>query len=477
MSDSSFSLIALAVMVLMLTGMVVVFARRAPWFAPFRDPRIGELVAEVKVLRSRINALAEAQDRLLRRLEEADARSLERAGDQAVKLVLFDVDGTLIDSQHLIVAAMDGRLSARTTARRPRATRILSVVGLSLPQAFAMLAGDDPAFPAASFADAYKQAFFRLSADPAQQAPLFPGAKAVIDALARRDDVTLGLATGKSRRGVDRMLDLHGLEDVFATVQTADDHPSKPAPDMVLAAMAEAGAGADETVLLGDTTFDMEMTRAAGALPIGAGWGYHPAGGAERRPAPMSCSTTSPAFLPAFERLCDTRPTNYEQSSRPSRRSRRAGRSSTRCAPPSAPCGRNCPSASTPLSTVAEGEDGWAVRSTAARPKTPRGQPLAVPTRALAEALAAEWSAQGRGDRPRHHAADPAGQRHARRGGGRGQAAGRHRRDRQICRLRPRLLPRRRAGRAGGAAGRGVGPGARRSPASGWVPASCWPRA
>ncbi|KAA5603577.1 HAD-IA family hydrolase [Blastochloris sulfoviridis] len=222
-----------------------------------------------------------------------------------MKLVLFDVDGTLIDSQHLIVAAMEDAYRAHDRPP-PARNAILSVVGLSLPQAFAMLAGDDPAFPAESFADAYKQAFFRLSADPAQQAPLFPGARAVIDALAQRDGVTLGLATGKSRRGVDRMLDLHGLKDAFATVQTADDHPSKPAPDMVFAAMAEAGAGAAETVLLGDTTFDMEMTRAAGALPIGAGWGYHP-------PAALAAAGAHAvlddfaAFLPAFERLCDTK--------------------------------------------------------------------------------------------------------------------------------------------------------------------------
>jgi phosphoglycolate phosphatase len=193
-----------------------------------------------------------------------------------LKLVLFDVDGTLIDSQHLIVAAMTAAFDEHRRPAPPRAT-ILSVVGLSLPQAFAALSDGDPAFPALSFAEAYKRAFFQLSADPAQQAPLFPGAKAAIAALAGREDVALGLATGKSRRGVDRMLDLHGFRGVFATVQTADDHPSKPAPDMVLAAMAETGASAYDTVLLGDTTFDMEMTRAAGALPIGAGWGYHPA--------------------------------------------------------------------------------------------------------------------------------------------------------------------------------------------------------
>jgi phosphoglycolate phosphatase len=221
-----------------------------------------------------------------------------------LKLVLFDVDGTLVDSQHLIVAAMTAAFDEH---QRPAPSRagILAVVGLSLPQAFAALGEGDPAFPAASFAEAYKRAYFQLSSDPAQRAPLFPGAKAAIDVLARRDDIVLGLATGKSRRGVDRMLSLHGLEGVFATVQTADEHPSKPAPDMVLAAMAETGADAYDTVLLGDTTFDMEMTRAAGALPIGAGWGYHPPDALSEAGAHVVLDDFA-GFLPVLECVYET---------------------------------------------------------------------------------------------------------------------------------------------------------------------------
>lgn len=221
-----------------------------------------------------------------------------------MKLVLFDVDGTLVDSQHLIVAAMTAAFELHHRPTPPRQT-ILSVIGLSLPEAFAVLGGGDPAFPASSFAEAYKRAYFQLSSDPAQHAPLFPGARAVIEALSRRDDVVLGLATGKSRRGCDRMLDRHGLKGVFATVQTADEHPSKPAPDMVLAAMAETGADVLDTVLLGDTTFDMEMTLAAGALPIGAGWGYHPAVALSEAGAHIVLDDFA-GFLPAFEMLCET---------------------------------------------------------------------------------------------------------------------------------------------------------------------------
>ena len=94
--------------------------------------------------------------------------------------------------------------------------------------------------------------------------PLFPGADATLRRLAARDDVALGLATGKSRRGVAGMLDGQGWGSLLVTIQTADDAPSKPHPGMVLQAMAETGADPDATVVVGDTTFDIEMARAAG---------------------------------------------------------------------------------------------------------------------------------------------------------------------------------------------------------------------
>jgi phosphoglycolate phosphatase len=104
---------------------------------------------------------------------------------------------------------------------------------------------------------------------------LFPQAKETIAHLADLKEHLLGIATGKSRRGIDRLFDREGWHKSFATIQTADDHPSKPHPSMLLEAMRETGAAPASTVMVGDTSYDIEMARAAGACAIGVAWGYH----------------------------------------------------------------------------------------------------------------------------------------------------------------------------------------------------------
>ncbi|MCJ2007593.1 HAD-IA family hydrolase [Methylobacterium sp. J-092] len=192
-----------------------------------------------------------------------------------MKLVVFDVDGTLVDSQHLIVAAQVTAF-AENGLPAPSRAESLSVVGLSLPQAFRRLVGDDG--PVAELSESYKRAFNALRLDPDYEEPLFPGMGELIARLHARDDVRLGIATGKSRRGVDHLVAFNGWEGWFATTQTADDAPSKPDPAMLLQAMAEAGVGPSATVMVGDTSYDMAMAVAAGAAAIGVAWGYHPAG-------------------------------------------------------------------------------------------------------------------------------------------------------------------------------------------------------
>jgi phosphoglycolate phosphatase len=192
-----------------------------------------------------------------------------------MKLVIFDCDGTLVDSQHMIVAAMSQAYRAHGLPV-PQCEVLLSVVGLSLVEAFAKLGEGREAFPAESLADHYRDAFHAMRGPGAPVEPLYPGAAEAIAELAQRGDVVLGVATGKSQRGVRLVLGHHGLLEHFITIKTADDAPSKPHPEMVLAAMQDAGAEPENTIVVGDTAYDMEMARAAGASGIGVAWGYHP---------------------------------------------------------------------------------------------------------------------------------------------------------------------------------------------------------
>ncbi len=189
------------------------------------------------------------------------------------RLVIFDVDGTLIDSQNHIYAAMETAFSL-TGQILPARAEVLGIVGLSLPEAVRQLVPTLPDGTRDRIVAAYKQSF--NTAGGMAPPPLYPGARLVLDQLRNRSGVILGVATGKSRRGLDQMMSLHGLQGYFHTSQVADDHPSKPHPAMIHAALSEAQTARENAVMIGDTTFDIEMGRAAGVRTIGVSWGYHP---------------------------------------------------------------------------------------------------------------------------------------------------------------------------------------------------------
>jgi phosphoglycolate phosphatase len=193
-----------------------------------------------------------------------------------LRLVIFDVDGTLVDSQAEILAAMSLAFQSEGLLMPERGV-VLSIVGLSLAEAFAVLCPDTTSAQRDRLVKAYKAAFMQLRTQDQEMGPLFPGARAALDVLAAQDHTLLAVATGKSRRGLDKVLERHGLTGVFHSEQVADHHPSKPNPSMILTALNETGVSPQKAVMLGDTTYDMDMARAAGIKKIGVTWGYHPA--------------------------------------------------------------------------------------------------------------------------------------------------------------------------------------------------------
>ncbi len=168
------------------------------------------------------------------------------------------------------------RCFARYSLAPPPRSQTRRVVGLSLVEAMqAMLPAAAPEQHVA-MADHYKQAFHEMRGGGLVEEPLYEGVADLVDTL-ERDGWLLGVATGKSDRGLRLCLEHHGLHPRFVTLQTADRHPSKPHPSMIEQAMADAGASPKTTIMIGDTSYDMAMARAAGVTAIGVAWGYHEA--------------------------------------------------------------------------------------------------------------------------------------------------------------------------------------------------------
>lgn len=190
-----------------------------------------------------------------------------------LRLCALDLDGTLIDSQHHIVAAMTAAFRAEGLPP-PSAAMVREIVGLPLDHAIHRLAPQVRGLQLERVGQAYRDAYFEAKDADGTAEPLMPGARPALDAL-EADGWLLAVVTGKGRRGLHEVLEAHGLIRRFAVLKSADDGPGKPDPTLLLDAVREAGSSTGRAVMVGDTVFDMGMARRARVAGIAVTWGYH----------------------------------------------------------------------------------------------------------------------------------------------------------------------------------------------------------
>jgi phosphoglycolate phosphatase len=186
-------------------------------------------------------------------------------------LIVFDWDGTLMDStQHIVDAALRAIADLGLESRSPEAVR--SIIGLGLRESWASLYPDTGDRELTEFTSAYRRHFF---SDELYRTTLYPGVAEVLRRL-RSQGHSLAVATGKGRPGLDRDLERTGLGSYFSVTRTADESRSKPNPDMLLDIFRQTGSAPEQTLVVGDTEFDVEMARRAGSPALGISWGAHP---------------------------------------------------------------------------------------------------------------------------------------------------------------------------------------------------------
>jgi phosphoglycolate phosphatase len=190
------------------------------------------------------------------------------------KLFLFDCDGTILDSVGIIHDSMV-RTFGEAGYSVPSQTQTRSIIGLTLNLAIARLMNRQVDPEIETMTARYKQHFHKIYNQPDFSQSLFDGMGNLIAGFAGHDRADLGIVTGKSRRGMDMFFLKHGFGSDFKTVRTADDCPSKPHPAMVLECCSEMNILPENTFVIGDSVFDMEMAKAAGTTAIGVAWGYN----------------------------------------------------------------------------------------------------------------------------------------------------------------------------------------------------------
>ena len=190
-----------------------------------------------------------------------------------MRLIIFDADGTLINSQAIILEGLN--LTFREFGYpQPQKSDALATIGLTLDLLFAKLlnrAVDDEIM---AMCVSYKRNAVELLSRPELHSQLYDGIDGVLATLSKQPETFLAIATGKSRRGLAKMIETFGYEDKFIALRTSDDCPSKPHPAMILECCEIAGCDASQTVMIGDSNYDMQMAVEAGAKALGVSWGY-----------------------------------------------------------------------------------------------------------------------------------------------------------------------------------------------------------
>lgn len=191
-----------------------------------------------------------------------------------MRLIVFDLDGTLVDSEALIVASVTEAFRA-VNEPVPDVGAIRAISGITARDALAILAPGADEARVDVLLESYVDHYHRRSA--ASIEPLFEGALELLDRLQASPETILAVATGKGYAGAVTLLERHGIIDRFNSIETPTHNRGKPDPEMVHTAMNKAGVDAVHTVMLGDTVHDMRMAKAAGVKALGVAWGYHEA--------------------------------------------------------------------------------------------------------------------------------------------------------------------------------------------------------
>ena len=192
-----------------------------------------------------------------------------------MRLIIFDADGTMVNSRAIILAGFK-RVFSEFGLPEPEDQDILSTIGLSLDLVFSQLLDRPVDEEIKRMGLRYKANSVILQKDPALHSPLYHGIDETIRELSRIDSNLIGIATGKSRRGLNEMISRFGYDQHVVVSRTADDCPSKPHPAMILECCEATGCDPANTMMVGDSNYDMIMANEAGAKALGVSWGYQP---------------------------------------------------------------------------------------------------------------------------------------------------------------------------------------------------------